>query len=229
MPAAAQIIDLRRVLAERFPKAHAGRSATARDGVPAGMASLDSLLGGGWPRGQVSELVTGDRGSGATQVLHRMLERVAADGGFLAWVDGSDSFDVDAADPASLERLLWVRCTDSGQAIQAADLLLRDRNIPLVVLDLGWNPAAQLRRIPSTVWHRFGRLVEHNGATRLVVAPHPLVGSPACRVRLRSRLTVDALHHGPAAVSLRIRCELERAPAAQVQADRETRPLARTA
>ncbi len=229
MPAAAQIIDLRRVLAERFPKAHAGRSAIARDGVPVGIASIDSLLGGGWPKGQVSELVTGERGSGATQVLHRMLERVAADGGFLAWVDGSDSFDVDAADPASLERLLWVRCTDSGQAIKAADLLLRDRNIPLVVLDLGLNPAAQLRRIPSTVWHRFSRLIEHNGATLLVVAPHPLVGSPACRVRLRNRLTLDALHHGPTAVSLRIRCEVERTPATQIQSDPEAHSLARTA
>lgn len=218
----AQIIDLRRVLSERFPKAHTARPAGPREGVPAGLERLDSVLDGGWPRGRISELVTGGRGSGAVQVLHQMLERTAADGGFLALVDGSDGLDVDAAHPASLGRLLWVRCTGPAQAVKAADLLLRDRNLPQVVLDLSGCAADLLRRIPATTWHRFARLTEHHGATLLVFTPQPLVGSPACRVRLRSRLTIEAVQGGPAVAQVRIRCDLERAPITQGQSDSDS-------
>jgi hypothetical protein len=221
MAANAQIIDLRRVLAERFPKAHSRRPAAPREGLPAGLERIDAVLEGGWPRGRISELVTGGRGTGAVQVLHRMLERTVADGGFLALVDGSDGFDVDAADPACLDRLLWVRCTDPAQAIKAADLLLRDRNLPHVVLDLAGCAVAQLRRIPATTWHRFGRLVEHHGATLVVMAPEALVSSPAYRVRLRSRITLESVQDGPVATALKIRCELERSPAAASGAEGE--------
>ena len=221
MAANAQIIDLRRVLAERFPKAHTARRAAPREGLPAGLERLDTVLEGGWPRGRISELVTGGRGAGAVPVLHRLIERTAADGGFLALVDAADGFDVDAADPACLERLLWVRCTDAAQAIQAADLLLRDRNLPQVVLDLSGAPPAQLRRIAATTWHRFARLTEHHGATLLVMTPQPLVGTPAVRVRLRSRMTIEAVKEGPAATLLRIRCELERSPVSQSLPDSE--------
>jgi multidrug efflux pump subunit AcrA (membrane-fusion protein) len=70
------------------------------------------------------------------------------------------SVNADAAEAADLSRLLWVRCRQASEALQAADILLRDRNFPLVVLDLKLNPSTQLRRIPGTVWHRFGRLLE---------------------------------------------------------------------
>ena len=61
---------------------------------------------------------------------------------------------------AALRHLLWVRCHQAREALQAADLLLRDGNFPLVVLDLVLNPAAELRRIPQNNWYRLQRLVE---------------------------------------------------------------------
>src|SRR5204862_1713111 len=125
------------------------------------------------PRGGLAELVGAGPGSGSAQVVHALLRRVAHAGEYLALVDGADSFDVDAAEPTTLTRLLWVRCQKAEEALKAADLLLRDRNFPLLVLDLQLNPQAQLRKIPSSVWHRFRRLLEQNGATVLVVTPCP--------------------------------------------------------
>lgn len=200
MATPANLVDLRRLLAERFPGAHAARPAAgagpgseAEAGLSSGVPSLDLLLGGGWPRGTVTELVGDGPGSGSAQVLHATLEQAAAGGRFLALVDGADSFDVDAPTPEALSRLLWVRCHSAEEALKAADLVLRDRNLPLAILDLKLNPVAQLRKIPSSVWHRFSRIAGHQGTTLLVITPFAMVGGVTIRVRARAGLDLDAL------------------------------------
>jgi hypothetical protein len=209
---ASNVIQLRQLLSERFP--HLRTTPPPRreiETVPTGAPALDALLHGGLPRGALSELIGAGPGSGSAQVLHGFLQRVADDGKFLALVDGADSFDVDAVEPAILARLLWVRCTDAGQALKAADLLLRDRNFPLVVVDLKFNPPAQLRKISSSVWHRFRRLLEANGAAALVITPHQLVSNPACRVRVEGKLAITALAQSPSQVLSELHFDLLRA------------------
>lgn len=207
MRAAENLIELRRLLADKFPQAHAPRRPTTSPALPTGLPQLDALLGGGWPKGKLSELVGAGEGSGSAQVIHALLHRVATDGRFLALDDGADSFDVDAVEPDVLARLLWVRCTKADEALQAADLLLRDRNFPVVAVDLKLNPAAQLRKIPSSVWHRFRRLQEQNGSTVVIVTPMPLVGGADCRVRVTGRLGIEAMTRPPAEMATRLRFE----------------------
>src|SRR4030095_14707706 len=96
-------------------------------------------------------------------------------GQWLVLVDGQDCFDPTCLEPEILSRLLWVRCVDIAEALKATDLLARDENLPMIVLDLRLNPAAQLRKIPATAWYRFQRLIEHRAATLLVFTPQPLV------------------------------------------------------
>ncbi|MEI6357673.1 MAG: hypothetical protein WCP53_11320 [Verrucomicrobiota bacterium] len=211
MSAQAKIIDLRQLLAERLPRARMGFAtaapvATLATGVPA----LDALLGGGLPLGETTEIVGEGPGSGTAQVLHALLRQAAEDGRFLALVDGADSFDADAAEPAGLARLLWVRCHDADEALQSTDLLLRDRNFPLVVLDLKLNPPAQLRRISGNVWHRFSRLRELHRTTLLVVTAQPFVSGAAVRLQVASRLGTDALSQPPGEVLGRLRFTLLR-------------------
>jgi hypothetical protein len=201
MSEAANIVDLRRMLRERFPAAHQPRREGAGSVFPTGIRDLDHLLGGGLPAGSLAELVGEGNGSGSAQVLHALLGRTAADGRFLALVDGADSFDVDAPEPAALARLLWVRCRTAEEALKATDMLLRDRNFPLVVLDLKLNPARQLRRIASSVWHRLGRIAEHNGTTLLIITPFPMVGASAFRVSARSGLGLAAVSKTALAVA----------------------------
>jgi len=201
MPASENLIELRRLLAERFPAAHAHRPPEPPDhGIATGVPALDKILGGGLPRGGLAELVGAGPGSGSAQVIHSLLRRVAADGQFLALVDGADSFDVDAVDADVLSRLLWVRCIKADGALKAADLLLRDRNFPLVVLDLKLNSGIELRKIQSSIWFRFSRLLEQNHTTLLVVTRHQLVGGAACRVRVESGLGLAALAQPPSQV-----------------------------
>jgi hypothetical protein len=207
----ATIVELRRLLAERHPPAHASRKVSDRPVMPSGIPALDHLLGGGWPKGKLSELVGSGEGSGSAQVLHALVQRVAAEGQFLALIDGRDSFDVDAVDPDVLSRVLWVRCTGADEALKAADILLRDRNIPNVVLDLKMNPLPQLRRIPSSAWHRFRRLQEQHGTTLLVITPTQFVGGAHCRVQVDSRLNLQAMTRPPSEVMSDLHFELLRA------------------
>ena len=206
------LVSLRRVLSERFPKAHSGRRRLVASPVLAtGIPALDHLLGGGWPKGKLAELVGIGAGSGSVQVTHALLHCIAASGQFLALVDGMDSFDVDAVDAGVLARLLWVRCTRADEALKAADILLRDRNFPFLVVDLKLNPVAQLRKIQSSVWHRFRRLQEQNGTTLLVITPTQLVGGAHCRVRVESKLGMEAMTRPPAELLASLQFELLRA------------------
>lgn len=204
MSAPAKIIELRQLLAERFPHANRTMAAAPPAAVyPTGVGGLDALLNGGLPRGELNELVGAGPGSGSAQVIHHLLHQTAANGQFLALVDGADSFDVDAVEPDVLARLLWVRCQNADEALKATDLLLRDRNFPVVVLDLKLNPAAQLRKISSAVWFRLSRLLEQNSTAVLVVTPQPLVGHAAWRIQVESGLGLGSLNQPPRELRLR--------------------------
>ena len=68
--------------------------------------------------------------------------------------------------------MLWVRCAAREEALKATDLLLRDRNFPLVVLDLKLNPIKQLRKIPTSTWFVSPGLFE---AQRLKISAEPFL------------------------------------------------------
>src|SRR3954454_1117647 len=76
-----------------------------------GIAALDRLLGGGWPRAALCELV-GRRSSGRTAILYAALARAIAAGEAAALVDVGGGLDPRRAFAAgiALRRLLWIRC-----------------------------------------------------------------------------------------------------------------------
>lgn len=170
-----KITELRALLAEKFP-----RTAACRSGIvlPAGNGLPDLRSG-------IVTEVTGSPGSGAL-FLDALITAAQGSGSLVALVDGSGSFDVTAMQ-GQPGRLLWVLCGGAAIAIKAADLLLRDGNLPLVVLDLQLN--RDLRRIPATTWYRFQRIIEPSAAAFVVLTPHPMVGSAAERFELRGERT----------------------------------------
>ncbi len=193
MPAA-NIIQLRQLLAEKFPGRFTRAPEPAKAAVwTTGLPSVDGPLHGGLPRNALTELVAERPGCGGTLLLQSLLRRAAREGRFAALVDGTDSFDVTQAGAEVLSRLLWVRCRAADEALKAADLLLRDGNLPLVALDLAANPAAQLRKIPATAWYRLQRLVEPASTVAIILTRWPMVAPARARVVLRSRFSLADL------------------------------------
>jgi hypothetical protein len=194
MPAA-NIIELRQLLAERFPglRTRADEfSATKHAFWPTGLAQLDDPLRGGLAKGALVEVVAEQHGSGSALLMTALVHRALGENKFVAVIDGQDSLDVTQLG-GDLSRLFWVRCRSTDEALKAADLLLRDGNLPLVVLDLVSNPAVQLRKIPATTWYRFQRLIEQTSAVCVVLAPRPMVAPAQVRITLRSRFSLHAL------------------------------------
>src|SRR5215217_3686304 len=70
--------------------------------APSSITSLDARLGGGFPRGQLSELV-GPRSSGRTSVVLRMIAAATARGELVALVDALDMLDVESAAAAGVD------------------------------------------------------------------------------------------------------------------------------
>jgi len=110
-----------------------------------------------------------------------------------ALIDTKHSFDPEGCEPEGLRRLLWVICRDVRQAIKVADLLLRDGNLPLVLLDFQAVRAKELRGIPASTWHRFQRMVEQSSTALVVLSSQPMVEAAQVRIAVKSRWKLDAM------------------------------------
>jgi len=86
----------------------------------------------------------------------------------VALVDALDAFDPQSHEAPLLQHLVWVRCRTLDEAMQAADILVRDANLSLVMLDLrGVEPRA-LRGVPATTWYRLQRALERTDMAMVV-------------------------------------------------------------
>lgn len=172
-----------------------------------GLATLDRELGGGLPRGQVSELV-GPPSSGRTSLAWAWLGAATSRGESVALIDTFDRFDPDTAARCGLDlsRLLWVRgqaitktagAIDPAwlpgtravegpgtlveraidRAIKALNLVLQSGVCTVVVVDMVDVPLAGLRRIPPTTWLRLQRVIEGTDTACLLMGPVPLARS----------------------------------------------------
>ncbi len=162
--------------------------------APSSLSVLDARLGGGFPRGQLSEIV-GARSSGRASLVLRMLAAATARGELTALVDVVDMLDVESASAAGIDlsRLLWIRghmmvhagpCRDLNlraleQAIRALTLVLQAGNFGLVVFDVADAPADVLRRLPFTTWLRLQRMIEGSPTVCVLVGGEPMARSSA--------------------------------------------------
>lgn len=181
-----KLAALRHLLAERFPTAPRAAPRVLASGIPA----VDDATGG-LPLGAITELVCAAPSCGGHLFLQQLLAVTRRDRLRVALIDSSDSFDPGSCPVDLLAHLLWVRCAGTALALQAADVLARDANLGLVVLDLRRAPEAELRRIPGPQWYRLQRAVEPTDLALLVETPRPSVPSAQLRFSL-------ATSHAPA-------------------------------
>src|SRR5438093_12079219 len=90
-----------------------------------GLAVLDEALGGGLPRGRVTELA-GAPSTGRTGLACAIAATATRAGETIAWVDPADALEPEAAAAAgiALARLLRVRPRNATDALRAADIVL---------------------------------------------------------------------------------------------------------
>src|SRR6188768_1555710 len=89
MAATAKIIDLRNLLAERFPHP----SLTTAKRLITVLPVLDESIGGGLPHGAITELISPRPSAGSASLIHPLAHSPYPDNYFLALIDGRDSFD----------------------------------------------------------------------------------------------------------------------------------------
>jgi recombination protein RecA len=148
--------------------------------ISTGVAEVDSLTGG-LPRGAITEIF-GPASSGRTSLMLTTLAHATNHDEVCALIDTSNVFDPRSATNAELDldRLLWVRCDGKLEhAFKAADLLLQGGGFGLVMLDLGDVPTQQVRKIISSWWYRFRRVVEDKPTALVVIASASCVRSCA--------------------------------------------------
>ena len=200
MAASAKIIDLRKLLAERFQHP----AVTTATHLFTDLPLLDQPTGGGLPRGAITELISPRTSAGSASLIHAFICSAYRGNYFVALIDGHDSFDPCGLDNVLLQHLFWIRCSKASEAVKAADLLLRDGNFPLVIVDLVLNAPAELRKIAQTTWYRLQRLVELSPAACLVLTRYKMVGSAQLKLVLENSWNLETLEKQDAISQLRI-------------------------
>ena len=200
---ARSIVDLRKLLAERFPQ----RSTPPTTVLPTGLAALDRIAGGGLSKSAITEIISPQVSAGSALIVHALLRTARDAEQFIALIDGCGSFDPQSAATGCLPHLLWVRCRKAFEAIKAADLLLRDGNFPFVIVDLVLNAPDELRKIPQTSWYRLQRLVEATSTACLVISRQSMVSSAQLKIVLENRWTLADLENENASARLDFRVQ----------------------
>jgi hypothetical protein len=177
------LLRSRRLQAEEPPLRGEDRRGRA---LATGIASLDDLLYGGFPRGQVSE-VHGTPSSGRTALVLALAARLTGAGSLVAWVDPGDRLDPASAFAAGVEltRLLWLRGEGRGRdtrallpALSAVGTLLGSGLFEVVVLDLAGTAAAARQRLPGATWIRLQRLIEDQPTALVLIADGHVAHGP---------------------------------------------------
>lgn len=171
--------ELSALLRDRFPEAHGGAGFCGVEGNEVKLIE-----------GKLVEVVSVRGGGGAGVVLRRFLEKSS---GAVGLIDGGDGFDPEGVSDEVLGRLLWVRCRKAVEAVRAADLLLRDGNLRVVLVDLRVVPERELLRLPMSVWHRLRMLAESGGTAVCVFAPCKVVACAMRRWEVRGAFGLAAL------------------------------------
>jgi len=149
--------------------------------LPTGVAALDAvLLGGGLPRGRLTE-IAGPAGSGKTTLTRAIVESTVAAHGWVAYVDAQRTLDArDWVHLGDAEGVWVIRPRDAARAAWCADVLLRSGAFALVVLDgapmLSKSAAVRLTRLAREsnavlvlLAERTGAASQLGGAVRLLV------------------------------------------------------------
>jgi hypothetical protein len=213
MPQLTTIADLRRLLADRFPVA------PTRDGrcVETGIPAFDEILGGGLGSGTFTEVVSAAPSCGGQLLTEALIRATRRARQRIALLDAADAFDPQS-DDGMTAHLVWFRGSHFKTFWQAADIIFRDANFAVTVMDLRGLPERELRRVPGTTWYRLQRAIEQSETAVIVHTDCALVPCASRRLVLTEPMTMAAFK--------RDRTELQAALRPEQQLQRNQRRIA---
>jgi len=154
--------------------------------LPTGIAPLDTLLAGGFPPGQVSE-IHGPASSGRTGIALALVAQATRRGALAAWVDPDSRLDpaTAAAAGVDLARLLWLRGAYParrgralGESLAALGTLLGSGLFEVTLLDVADVAAGELQRLPGASWIRLQRMLEATPRALVLLASQHVARGP---------------------------------------------------
>ncbi len=204
---------MRSLLADRFPEKVRRTSGF----VPTGVRALDEALGGGLPAGRITELVSAAPGTGGQTVLAQLLGMTRSARQRIALIDGADGFVPSEVPADALRHLVWVRGRNTADAFAAADILVRDGNYGVVVLDLRGLAERALLKTSATTWHRLRCATEAGSVAVLVQSATPLVPAVPWRLVLRTTVPIGMQRMNRMELAHALPVEIERGHAAAIE------------
>jgi len=151
--------------------------------LPTGIAAVDGVLHGGFPRGRLSE-VHGPASSGRTGLALGLLAQATRAGTLAAWVDPADALDPASVSAAGVDlpRLLWLRGDTRSHplpaAVAAVGTLVGSGLFDVVVLDLAGASRHDVGRLPGATWIRLQRMIEETPAALVLLAGSHVAQGP---------------------------------------------------
>lgn len=206
MPKPTTIAELRSLVAAWTP----APPMRGGGGIATGVPAIDAALGGGLPRGRVTELVSAAPSSGGELVLAALLASTRAARLRVALIDAADGFAPRSHRADLLRHLVWVRPRSLPEAMECADLLVRDGNYAAIVLDARGVPARILRQQPAGAWHRLRLAAEQNPGAVLVQSAAGVVPAVLWRLVLRTPAGLGDLRRTRAERAAGLAVEVER-------------------
>lgn len=176
----ATVAELQALLATRFPSKVRRTQGVVSCGVPA----VDEALGGGLAIGRLTEIVSSAPGTGGQTLLAQLLRTTRAARQRVVLIDGANGFVAHEVPQDALRHLVWVRAHDVAEALAAADIVVRDGNYAVVMLDLRGLPERTLLKTSSSVWHRLRTATDDSPTAVMVQTTSPLVPAVPWRLRL---------------------------------------------
>jgi hypothetical protein len=186
-------VQIENKLAQRVPAALTLKIKQAPELFATGVLDVDGMVGGGIPRGGITE-ISGAASTGKTSFALSALAAITQLGNACAWVDVNDALSPESTAAAGIElrRLLWLRMsaerrekvTDKPwsrleQALKATDLLLQAGGFAAIVFDLSDVLPQHTQRIPLGTWYRFRLAAEQARTALIFLTQVPCAGSCA--------------------------------------------------
>jgi hypothetical protein len=158
--------------------------------LPSNLVPFDRLIGGGLPRGRISEMVGGAT-SGKTSAAAAFAAAASRMGETVAWIDSTNSFDPPShtGSGVDLSRILWVnpaslspdlanlawrdRRNAIKRVLRTGELILDAGGFALAIIDLCINPYP----LSHGTALRLARMAERSGTTVLILAERRICGT----------------------------------------------------